>query len=296
MQPIALQCISASLDPTASQALCLQAIAAMLKPMISSTRPGTLVIVQAGQSNGEGRGLPVSADLDPPDQRIRMWDWDEERIAPATVPLSSRGLRIGLSPATVIARRVVADSIIASHVVIINSAVGSSGLVADSHTGSWRQQDGPSPSLLDGCLSATASALADLAGSGESAPRVVLVWNQGESELTTDRDAYELALDDLVVRFRRSVGDGDTSVLIGGMVGGYITRTGLAHIQAALSDTPLRLPRTHFIPMPDVARDESDDDLVHAPRAAIELWGAAAYGALLTAEAADPRQHPETSH
>lgn len=198
-----------------------------------------------GQSNGEGRGTPISARLDPPNQRIRMWDYESNRLSIATVPTSSSKSQVGMSPITPIARAFAAETP-STAVVIVNTAVGGSGLVNDVAAGCWLPgYTGSNGGLLAAAIS-TITAARDAARSAYGIePEVWFYWHQGESDFSTSETAYAAALDELIDVVRSAVGDSAAPFTIGGLVPEHVGAA-LEPIRAALMDTPRRKTYTAY--------------------------------------------------
>jgi len=238
-----------------------------------------VLLVMAGQSNGEGRGLPVGPALDPPDPRILMWEWGTGRLATATVPLSSQRRQVGLSPATVAARCLVRDEPPGTVVVILNAAVGASGLVADPPTGTWAvRTTSPHPHLFDALARVVPRvrvAVADAAPA--AAVDVGMLWHQGEADGGVATKAYATAFDELVAALRRELHLPGLPVVLGGLVPEAVDRhPELSTVRDALAATPARLSHAAYV---DGVRggggSAGPDDVFHYSRAGVQALGAA---------------------
>lgn len=237
--------------------------------------------VWAGQSNAEGRGRPFGPELDPQDERIRMWDWSTNALTTATVPLSSQQSKLGLSPATVVARDTIRDEPEGSVIVILNAAAGGSGLIADVPQGNWSVgYVGANPRLYPIMLTALDRAVAAIRARYGMAPTVRFFWHQGEADYESNPSAYATALDQLVEGVRAHLGQPDLPVILGGV-------TALNNpITAVHKQTPLRLVRTGYAEsVPNGGGSSGPSDAVHYHREGVEKLGAgmaAAYRRALT--------------
>lgn len=248
---------------------------------MNASPPGpsrVLVLALAGQSNAEGRGLPISSDLDPEDSSILMWEWSSSALTTATVPLSSRGRQVGLSIGTVVAREARIDDS-SRPVVIMNGAVGGSPLAGVNDRGSWRWgHRGPGPALAHGFIEAVEQTLHAVAIMWPGAAvDLRILWHQGESDF--DGDAYITEFDRLIDAVRSRLGD--APVVLGGMVPEYVAATPeLRAIRDAHLDTPRRVHRTVYVDgVSGGGCSAGPDDVLHYSRHGAEQLGRAMHRA-----------------
>lgn len=248
-----------------------------------------------GQSNGEGRGRPVSVRLDPTDPRILMWNFSLNALATATVPTSSQREQVGLSPITPIARELVGESV-STRVVIVNTAVGGSGLVNDVSAGVWKvDYAGANPRLFPAAMTAILAARDAARTRYGVEPEVRFYWHQGESDGPTPRETYRDALIELIGAARTQVGDVTAPFTIGGMVpervaGTSAEQTRLAQMEVAA--TALYAAYTDGIP--GGGGSENPSDTTHYTRQGVLALGKAMYGASQRALTATADQVPHT--
>ena len=219
-----------------------------------SSAPGTVhVLIGMGQSNMSGRGLPISAEMDPPNPRIFQYGANASEITAATVPLDMVDTPYGVSPLTLIAReylqRLPADDVI----LLIPAARGGSALGAadsESASGIWNvAYEGASVDLYSLAKTQIDAALTAV---GEQWPgtttRIVgMFWHQGEANEGTSTTDYSARFDAIVADLRTHVSDSDMPVVLGGMVPEWVsTHAGLEDIVSSHVDTPNRVVRTGY--------------------------------------------------
>ncbi|PPG25961.1 hypothetical protein C5E10_17990 [Pseudoclavibacter sp. RFBG4] len=248
----------------------------------SASVPRLVLLVVAGQSNADGRGQPIGPELDPRDDRILMWDWAATTIRTATVPLSSSTpmTGAGLSPATVFAREIVANEPPGTVVLIVNTAVGGSGLIGDAATGNWGvSYAGANPRLYPRMLNALDQAIATATTSLRSPDEIRFLWHQGEADNT--EAAYAAAFDELVAGVRTHLGRPDMTVTLGGIVPEYIKASpNRANVRAAHIGAQSRLTRTGYADgIPNGGGSGSVTDIVHYSRGGVVALGKAMYEA-----------------
>ncbi|KQR86825.1 sialate O-acetylesterase [Microbacterium sp. Leaf179] len=238
----------------------------------------------AGQSNADGRGQPYSVELDPADDRCFMWDYTSQGLKVATVPLPSRAnnSRAGLSPAHVMAREILTNEPAGTVVVIVNTAIGGSGLVAlpsNSTAGRWLW--GASGSRAPGAITIMKSALDAIAqafpGVKVEMPRGL--WAQGEAD--TDGPAYAPALKEVLTQMSNGIGFPSMTWVLTGIVPEYIKNNpSRAAIREAHMDLPRTMLRTAYADgIPGGGGSYEIDDLVHYSRQGVIALGRAAYAA-----------------
>lgn len=183
-----------------------------------------LVLLEWGQSNAAGRAKPINARRFPPHSRILMAQWDNTTvtgITRATVPVSSQsmGETSGLDPATVIARRIVAEQP-NTLVVICNTAKGGSAVVLDTSNGVWGvDYTGTNRHLLPIAKAAISTTLAHVGAQYPGIP--VDVWcvgHQGESDGGQLYAVYKPAVQGVLEDFRSHIGDPTMPIVMGGTV------------------------------------------------------------------------------
>lgn len=247
-----------------------------------SSAPGTVhVLIGMGQSNMSGRGLPISAEMDPAHPRIFQYGANASEITTATVPLDMVDAAYGISPLTLIAReylqRLPDDDVI----LLIPAARGGSVLGSDTSTSSsgvWNvAYAGASVDLYALALTQIDAALAAAVAQWPTASRrfVGMFWHQGEANATTTSESdYAARFDAIVADLRSHVGDSDMPVVLGGIVPEWAAITsGAENIVAAHVDTPNRLVRTGYAYPPDNGGGNfglDPSDRVHFNREALE--------------------------
>lgn len=238
-------------------------------------------LIMLGQSNGEGRGTPYGPRLDPPHSRVQMAVWDAgvvTEIAEATVPLSSQYSQVGLSFASVIGKQMAVEGDERTEVVILNAAVGGSGLVSTPPSGTWAvDYAGSNPRLYPIALGAITATL-DLITARYPGATVEpwIFWHQGEADGSTGQAAYEAALDALIDGVRTHLGDGTVPFTAGGLVPEMIAKTpALAPIRRALFGVQSRKEYAAYTDgVVNGGGAFNTADTVHYARAGVEKLGA----------------------
>lgn len=253
-----------------------------------------VLAVMLGQSNAEGRARPVSPRLDPQDTRIRMYDWATDSLKLATVPLSTPQQQLGLSPATQIARRFVAES--ANTVaVVLNAGVGSSGLVTNPVQGSWKVgYTGTNPALYAQAVTALQRTISLIQTTYGIVPEVWVYWHQGEADSTVSTATYAAALDTLISSLRGTLGDPTIPFTAGGMVPERIEAIPTsANVRAALMGIPARNTFAAYTDgIPNGGGSENADDITHYTRQGAIALGNAMFEASLRAATSSADQIP----
>jgi hypothetical protein len=245
------------------------------------------VLWELGQSNASGRGWPIGGRLDPAHPRILQAVWSGTTVTGlgvATVPVSGQQTlpTTGLDPATVIARRMVAehDDLAA---VICKGAVGGSGLVEDSAQGVWAvDYAGSNPWLLPIAKAALTKTLTEVAARFPGVPvDVQIVWHQGESDGLIPYATYKAALLALIADLRAHIGDPTAPFVMGGTVPEDSTPTEEANVMAAQIQAQADAQYTAFAPGVANGGGSYDiDDKVHYNRAGLERLAARMHEAL----------------
>lgn len=241
------------------------------------------VILGTGQSNMSGRGLPISADMDPLDDRIFQYGANASEITQATVPLDSVDAAYGLSPLTVIAREYAKRLPPGEVILLIPAARGGSAIgYPDSESGSgiWNvAYTGSSVDLYSRAKTQVTNALAAAAEKwpGATIYKAGMFWHQGESNATFTAANYAARFDEIVAGMRTHMGAPNLPVVVGGMVPEWVAVTpGAENVQAAHIDTPKRLVRTGYAYGPANGGGNvnlSTTDVIHFHREGVEELG-----------------------
>lgn len=253
---------------------------AMIRPTVTDVH----VAIVAGQSINSGRGLPISATLDPIDSRIWQYGSGRIEITPATVPLLQHDTPTGLSPATVFAREYLRTLPVGHVVLLVPAAHGDTALTVDAVNGVWQYgYTGAHTPLAALMLAQTQRAIAQ---AGLVWPRAtvttdVFLWAQGEADAAAavTEAAYAAGLDALIGGVRTTLGLPALPVVVSGMVEEWVAASAAARtpVKYALLNTPKRLDRTAYAPGPIDASNYND--LVHYARAGVERLGRAMFTA-----------------
>lgn len=235
-----------------------------------------------GQSNGESFAHPIVPMLDHESSRIWQLPYSGEALIPAAVPLSGPAFGSGLSPAHVLARKIVAADPEAV-VVLVPIAVGGSGLVTDPSGGRGKWEvgyTGPNPPLNANGIARVTAALGQAQARWALTPSVIATMVLGETDGAdgTLRAAFQSALDILIADWQTRF---NALFLIAGIVPGYEPVGTRPEITAALRDTPRRMRRVAFVEGPDNgggSRGPTDPN--HYSREAAEWIGGQWYEAL----------------
>lgn len=269
-------------------------------PILGSAGVVTRVVlaVIVGQSNAEGRGMPVSARLDRQHSRCLMAQWTGTNVTglvPATVPLSSQQTQTGLGIGSIIGKRHVDATDDRTRVVILNAAAGGSGLVATPAQGTWAiDYAGANPHLYTIATTAITATLAQIAAAYPGATvEPWIYWHQGEADSGTAEATYAAALDALFGALRTFLGDATIPIVAGGMVPEYATSAGLLGVRKALIEAQSRLQYVAYTDgIPNGGGSQFVGDTVHYARAAVEQLGTNMYRAGQRAATATSTQIP----
>ena len=256
------------------------------------TATKVILVIVAGQSNGEGRGRPYGPRLDRPHQRLRMWSWPGQRLQQATVPLSSQQQQIGLSLATVVAREFIAATDDTTDVVILNVAAGGSGLISDQSQGNWDPDyAGSNPKLFTIATTAITATLAAIATAyPEATVEPWLYWHQGEADAGATELAYATAHDKVINGLRAHLGDTTVPFISGGIVPENPPGAG---VRRALFATQSRQEYAAYADgIPNGGGSQNVGDTVHYHRAGVERLGRNMYWAGLRAATATAASTP----
>lgn len=253
------------------------------------------LLVGLGQSNMEGQGGPLTAALDRPVSGIQMWNWVSNRLATASIPLSSPHPH-GFSPLSEIGMQTYLHADHSEPIVLLDAARSGSGLVTATKAGSWAVgYRGSKPRAYSSAVQELDRTLAAIAKKYRNAPvDLHFYWIQGESDAGTPRTTYTAALVKLVDSLRAHVGDNAIPFTIGGMVPEHTAATaGLPAIRSGLLDTVRRLDYSAYVDGPAGGGDNLGAGSIHYTRQALEQLGDSMYAAGRRAEIAGPRAIPE---
>lgn len=239
------------------------------------------VLIIIGQSNASGRGLPISAEIDPPHPRIFQFGANSAVISEATVPLDMVDSAYGISPLTLIAREYMQRLPDEDVLLLVPAARGGTPLGAadDEHAnGVWNAAyEGESVDLYGLAKAQIDGALAAAVERWPKASRRIMgvFWNQGEGNPGTDEATYASRFDAIVADLRSHLSDPDMPVVVGGMVPEWVTAESpdLDAVLAAHIDTPNRLVRAGYAIPPANSGGNANldpEDRVHFHRAGLE--------------------------
>lgn len=239
------------------------------------------VLVGMGQSNMSGRGLPISADIDPPDPRIFQYGAHASQITTATVPLDSVDTAYGISPLTLIAREYLRRLPSGDVVLLIPAARGGSSLgypTSESSSGIWNvAYTGASQDLYAMAKAQITAAMSAAALKWPNATirKVGMFWHQGEGGISGNQAAYASLFDAIVADLRTHMSASNLPVVLGGMVSEWVdSHTGLDAVRAAHIDTPKRLVYTGYAYPPANGGGNlnlNSDNQVHFHREGLEV-------------------------
>lgn len=223
------------------------------------------LLIIAGQSNAEGRALPIGARIDPQHQRLFMWHWGDQAIRKATVPLSSQQQQVGFSLATQIARRHVAAVDETTAVVVLNAAAGGSGLVAEPPQGSWKiDYAGANPHLYEIAIAEitkTKNAIATQWPGAVVEPWIY--WHQGEADGLV---SYGTRLEQLINALRTHLGDQTIPWTSGGLVPEVMTGGHFIVREQLIGSQSRNLYCAYTDGIPNSGGSQSVSDTVHMAR------------------------------
>lgn len=236
-----------------------------------------ILVVLAGQSNAEGRGQPIGEGLDFENRRVMMAEWSGtavSHLSTAEVPLSSQYNPNGYSFGTKVGELLSAASPNAE-IVILNAAVGGSGLVAAPAPGSWAVgYSGPNPSLTP-IATAAISRTRDLIDARRPGVPVssVIFWLQGEADPDTTETNYSTALTAVVGALRTALGASSAPFVAGAIVPEYGVGTHVGTRRAVIK-VPSVLERAAYVPgVENGGGSQSVSDTIHYTRQAQEVLG-----------------------
>lgn len=236
-----------------------------------------ILVVLTGQSNAEGRGHPIGAGLDYPNRRVLMASWSGtavSHLATAEVPLSSQYNPNGYSFGTKVGQRL-AEASPNAEIVILNAAVGGSGLVTSPAPGSWAVgYSGPNPALT-GIANTAIDRTLDLIETRRPGVPVssVIFWVQGEADPATTETAYSTALQAVVASLRSHLGSTSVPFVAGAIVPEYGSGTHVGTRRAVIK-VPSVLERAAYVPgVENGGGSQSVTDTIHYTRQAQEVLG-----------------------
>lgn len=236
------------------------------------------LVLLMGQSNAAGSD---SSDprLDPADSRVFQYDTAGTyagKIVGASEPLISPGLPFG---------RWYASSVpVNRRVLLVNAAVGATGLTATSGT-TWNPA--VRGSLFDNAVN---YALAARTAAGPNSRFVAVLWVQGETDslqlnggqITAEQ--YATTLDALIGQVRAGLNAPDLPFLVGSMVPEWVAaQPGASVIQGVHAATPSRVARTAYVQSPPGGG--RSDETIHYSAAGQRTLGRLLAAALPTARA-----------
>lgn len=236
-----------------------------------------ILVVLAGQSNAEGRGHPIGPELDFPNRRVLMASWSGTAVShleTAEVPLSSQYNPNGYSFGTKVAQRL-AEASPNAEVVVLNAAVGGSGLVTAPAPGSWAVgYAGPNPALT-GIANTAISRTKDLIDMRRPGVPVtpVIFWLQGEADPSTTESDYSTALSAVVASLRTRLGSSTVPFVAGAIVPEYGVGTHVGTRRAVIK-VPSLLERAAYVPgIENGGGSQNISDTIHYTRQAQEVLG-----------------------
>jgi pimeloyl-ACP methyl ester carboxylesterase len=253
------------------------------------------LVIGLGQSNDEGRGMPISPLIDRPNRRIRMATWDKNGggtyptnplvtgLAEATVPLQSQQSTIGLSINSVIAQRLADTTDDRAVTVVLNAAAGGSGLVADLAQGCWKVgYTGTNPGLYQIAKNAITATLAKITADYPGATiRYWITWLQGEADGSSDPATYATELDALFAGIRAHLAQSTAPIVIGGMVPEYLDTSGKRAIRDQLALAQSRNECVAYVEgVTNGGGSQNVSDRVHYGRAGVQTLGTNMYQGL----------------
>lgn len=213
------------------------------------------IIISAGQSNAAGYNGPVAAStLDPVDPRIWQYTPGGGQIIQAIDPLSGpadASMSRLVAPVSEFARNYVRAVANSRRVLIVQCAVGATGLVGER----WDKD------AKDLYLQTVTYANRAVEAAGPNSRVVAFLWVQGEHDAGTTlatEAAYAADLDQLVTGLRTDIDTADDAAfIIGSMVPEWREAPNGTSIQihAAHVDTPARLDNAFFADGPRFQND-----------------------------------------
>lgn len=227
------------------------------------------------QSNNESFAHPIVPMLDHESSRIWQLPYTGDALVPAVVPLSGPAFGSGLSPAHVLARKIVAADPEAA-AVIVPVAVGGSGLITDPSGGRGKWEvgyTGPNPPLNANAKARVRVAIGQAQARWNLTPDVIATMILGETDAAdgTLRAPFQTGVDSLVTDWQSEF---NALFLIAGIVPGYEPVGTRPEITLALQDTPRRKRRVAYVPGPENGGgSRGPTDTNHYSREAAEWIG-----------------------
>ena len=227
-----------------------------------------------GQSNMSGRGLPISAGLDPNDPRIFQYGANRRTLEPATVPLDMHDTASGLSPATTFAREYLKAQPPNVGILIIPAAHGATGFTSAADTLTWTVGAASAPAYDLPALAVTQAieALTAAQASGYTVTLKAALWHQGENNGSMSQTTYEGLLDTLIGYFKTQLSSPGLLFVVGQMCPeGMDVTPAKYNIDAAHQATPARVTHTGFAKA--TRGGNNTGDTTHFSRTGIEYLG-----------------------
>lgn len=250
------------------------------------------VFLVIGQSNASGRaivGTPAGGKY--VTSRIAQYGATRKVFETATVPLDMRDAATGLSPATTYAQNYLRTQPDHVGVLLIPSAIGSTGFTNNTGTYTWTPNIATNPAFDLPALSVaqTQAALTAARATGSLAELKGILFHQGEQNSTMSLNTYATNLDNLIGYMRTQLGITNLPFLVGQMTPEGIAATnGRPSIDLAHQQTPTRMTFTGFAPA--TTDGYNPGDTTHMSQVGVDYLGRTyleAYGrALLNAGSA----------
>jgi hypothetical protein len=227
-----------------------------------------------GQSNMSGRGLPISAGLDPNDPRIFQYGATRRILEPATVPLDMHDTPSGLSPATTFSRNYLKTQPANVAALIIPAAHGATGFTSAASTLTWTvgAASAPAYDLPALAVTQTIEALTAAQAAGYTVILKGILWHQGENNGTMSQTTYAGLLDTLIGYFRTQLSAPELPFVAGQMCPeGMDVTPSKYNVDAAHQATPARVTHAGFAK--STRGGHNTGDTTHLSRVGIEYLG-----------------------
>lgn len=224
---------------------------------------GADVFLLAGQSNSEGAGLGIDANLDYSDSNILQYCGAgayEKKLILATEPLIHRGggsaNRIGMH----LTFAKLYKQVTGRRVILVPCALGGTSFVANR----WN----PENDLFEYAITNTLEVLAIDSNNVLKA----LLWHQGESDTGSTPLAFKNALDNAIVAFRTRLNSPNLPFILGEFVPDWLAANlPLTPFNDVLKDTPNRISNTYFVSAKDLSG--IPNDIIHYSANSLREYG-----------------------